>query len=108
MRDFMGLMKQAQAMQEKMQEMQAEMEQLEVEGEAGGGMVRVAMSAKGQLRSVTIDPQLLKPEEREILEDLIVTAHGDARKKAERLLEEKMRGMASGLGLPPGMKLPFG
>lgn len=108
MRDMMGLMKQAQAMQEKMQEMQAEMERLEVEGEAGGGMVRVMLSAKGKLKAVTIDDQLLKPEEREILEDLIVTAHEDARKKAERLMEERMRGMASGLGLPPGLKLPFG
>lgn len=108
MRDMMGLMKQAQAMQEKMQEMQAEMERLEVEGQAGGGMVRVTLSAKGHLRSIAIDDQLLKPGEREILEDLIVTAHDDARKKAERLMEEKMRGMASGLGLPPGLKLPFG
>jgi DNA-binding YbaB/EbfC family protein len=108
MRDMLGMMKQAQAMQEKMQEMQAELERLEVEGEAGGGMVRVTSSAKGQLKAISIDDQLLKPEEREILEDLIVTAHDDARKKAERLVEEKMRGMASGLGLPPGLKLPFG
>ncbi len=108
MADMMGLMKQAQAMQEKMQEMQAEMERLEVEGQSGGGMVRVTLSAKGQLRAITIDDQLLKPDEREILEDLIVTAHDDARKKAERLVEEKMRGMAAGLGLPPGLKLPFG
>jgi DNA-binding YbaB/EbfC family protein len=108
MRDLMGMMKQAQAMQEKMQEMQAEMERLEVEGQAGGGLVRVTLTAKGQLKRIMIDDQLLKPEEREILEDLIVTAHDDARKKAERLMEEKMRGMASGLGLPPGLKLPFG
>lgn len=108
MRDMMGLMQQAQAMQAKMQEMQAEMEKLEVEGQAGGGMVRVMLSAKGQLKSISIDDQLLKPGEREILEDLVVTAHDDARKKAERLMEEKMRGMASSLGLPAGMKLPFG
>jgi DNA-binding YbaB/EbfC family protein len=108
MRDLMGIMKQAQAMQEKMQEMQAELERLEVFGEAGGGLVRVTLSAKGQLKGITIDDQLLKPEEREILEDLVVTAHDDARKKAERLMEEKMRGMAAGLDLPPGLKLPFG
>jgi DNA-binding YbaB/EbfC family protein len=108
MRDFMGLMKQAQAMQEKMQEIQAELEKLEVEGQAGAGMVRVTLSVKGQLKNIHIDEQLLKPTEREILEDLVVTAHDDARKKAERLMEEKMRVMASGLGLPAGLKLPFG
>ena len=107
MRDMLGLMKQAQAMQEKIQAMQAEMERLEVEGQSGGGMVRVTLSAKGQLRNVTIDDQLLKQEEKQILEDLIVTAHEDARKKAERLMEEKMQGMTAGLALPPGMKLPF-
>ena len=81
MRDMLGLMKQAQAMQEKIQAMQAEMERLEVEGQSGGGMVRVTLSAKGQLSNVAIDDQLLKPEEKQILEDLIVTAHEDARKK---------------------------
>lgn len=107
MRDMLGLMKQAQAMQEKIQAMQAEMDRLEVEGQSGGGMVRVTLSAKGQLRNVAIDDQLLKPEEKQILEDLIVTAHEDARKKAERLMEEKMQGVTAGLALPPGMKLPF-
>jgi DNA-binding YbaB/EbfC family protein len=107
MRDMLGLMKQAQAMQEKIQAIQAEMERLEVEGQSGGGMVRVTLSAKGQLRNVVIDDQLLKPAEKQILEDLIVTAHEDARKKAERLMEEKMQGMTAGLALPPGMKLPF-
>ncbi len=107
MRDMLGLMKQAQAMQEKIQAMQAEMERRVVEGQSGGGMVRVTLSAKGQLRNVTIDDQLLKQEEKQILEDLIVTAHEDARKKAERLMEEKMQGMTAGLALPPGMKLPF-
>ncbi|VTZ22591.1 conserved hypothetical protein [Methylocella tundrae] len=94
-------------MQEKIQEMQAEMERLEVEGQSGGGMVRVTLSAKGQLRNVAIDDQLMKAEEKQILEDLIITAHEDARKKAERLMEEKMQGMTAGLSLPPGMKLPF-
>jgi hypothetical protein len=107
MRDMLGLMKQAQVMQEKMQEMQAEMERLEVEGQSGGGMVLVTLSAKGQLKSISIDDQLLKADEKEVLEDLIVTAHEDARKKAERLLEEKMKGVTSGLALPPGLKLPF-
>lgn len=107
MRDVMGLMKQAQAMQAKMQDMQAEMERLEVEGVSGGGMVRVTLTAKGAMRGVAIDPSLLKADDKEIVEDLIVTAHEDARKKAERLMEEKMKAITAGLPLPPGMKLPF-
>lgn len=107
MRDMMGLMKQAQAMQEKMQELQAELERLEVEGQSGGGMVTVTLGVKGQLRAIKIDDQLLKPEEKEILEDLILTAHDDARKKADRVMEERMKGMTAGLPLPPGLKLPF-
>lgn len=107
MRDMMGLMKQAQAMQEKMQALQAELERIEVEGQAGGGMVTVTLGAKGHLRAIKIDDQLLTPNEKEILEDLIVTAHEDARKKAERIMEEKMKGMTAGLPLPPGLKLPF-
>lgn len=108
MRDMIGLMKQAQAMQAKMQEMQAEMERIEVEGQAGGGMVRVTLTAKGQMKGLSIDEQLIKPDEKVILEDLIVVAHEDARKKAERIVEEKMKGMTAGLPLPPGMKLPLG
>jgi DNA-binding YbaB/EbfC family protein len=107
MRDMFGLMKQAQAMQEKIQEMQAEMERLEVEGEAGGGMVRVTLSVKGNLRNIAIDDQLLNANEKQILEDLILTAHEDARKKGERLMEEKMQAVTAGLSLPPGMKMPF-
>src|ERR1700756_3982540 len=93
MRDMLGLMKQAQAMQAKMQEMQAEMERTEVEGQAGGGMVRVTLTAKGQMKAVFIEDALLQPAEKEILEDLIVTAHEEARKKAERLMEDKMKAM---------------
>jgi nucleoid-associated protein EbfC len=107
MRDVLGLMKQAQAMQAKMQEMQAELERIEVEGQSGGGMVRVTLTAKGHMKALSIDDQLLKADDKVILEDLIVVAHEDARKKAERLLEEKMKGMTSGLALPPGMKLPI-
>ncbi|MDQ6869786.1 MAG: YbaB/EbfC family nucleoid-associated protein [Pseudomonadota bacterium] len=107
MPDMFGLMKQAQAMQAKMQEMHAELERIEVEGQAGGGMVRVTLTAKGQMRGLMIDDQLLKADEKVILEDLIVVAHEDARKKAERLMEEKMKGVTAGLALPPGMKLPF-
>lgn len=108
MKDIMGLMKKAQEMQARMQEMQAEMDNTEVEGQSGGGMVKVKLTAKGALRGVTIDPSLLKEDEAEILEDLIIAAHEDARKKAEALMEEKMKSMTAGLPLPPGMKLPFG
>lgn len=107
MKDLMGLMKSAQAMQTKMQDMQAELENVEVEGQSGAGLVRVTLTAKGQMKGIAIDPSLLKAEEAEILEDLIVTAHEDARKKAERLTEDKMREVTAGLPLPPGMKLPF-
>ncbi len=107
MKDLMGLMKSAQAMQGKMQEAQAELERLEVEGQSGAGLVRVTLTAKGQMKALAIDPSLLKADEGEILEDLIVTAHEDARRKAERLTEEKMRDVTAGLPLPPGMKLPF-
>ncbi len=105
MPDMMGLMKQAQAMQAKMQEMQAELERLEMEGQSGGGLVSVTLTAKGQMKGLSIDASLLTPNEKEILEDLILAAHEDARKKAERLVEEKMKAVTAGLPLPPGMKL---
>jgi len=101
------MMKQAQAMQAKMAEAQAELESLLVDGESGGGLVKLTLTAKGELRSITIDPSLLKPEEREILEDLIVSAHGQARAKADEALAEKMKAVTGGLQLPPGLKLPF-
>ena len=91
MKDLMGLMKQAQAMQAKMAEMQSELEQSEVQGQSGAGLVKVTLTAKGNMKAIAIDPSLLKGDEGEILEDLIVTAHEDARKKAERLMEEKMK-----------------
>ena len=105
--DFMGMMKQAQAMQAKMAAAQAELEIVEVEGEAGGGLVKLTLTAKGALKRLSIDPSLLKPEEAEILEDLIVTAHAQARARAEDVLAEKMKSVTGGLQLPPGMKLPF-
>ena len=103
----MGLMKQAQVMQAKMAEVQQELEALEVQGQAGGGLVSVTLTAKGTMRGIAIDDSLMKADEKEILEDLVVTAHEDARRKAERLTEEKMRDITAGLPLPPGMKLPF-
>jgi nucleoid-associated protein EbfC len=105
--DFMGMMKQAQAMQAKMAEAQAELESLMVDGESGGGLVKLTLSAKGALQSIAIDPSLLKPEEREILEDLIVSAHAQARARADEAMTEKMKAVTGGLQLPPGLKLPF-
>jgi DNA-binding YbaB/EbfC family protein len=107
MMDFMGLMKQAQQMQAKMAEAQLELEQTVVEGEAGGGLVKVVLTAKGAMKSVSIDASLLKPDEKEILQDLILTAHMQARAKAEEAMAEKMKALTGGLPLPPGLKLPF-
>jgi hypothetical protein len=107
MKDLMGLMKKAQEMQSKMADMQAELENVTVEGQSGAGMVKVVMTAKGALKSVSIDPTLIKPEEREMIEDLIVAAHEDARRKADATMSERMKAMTAGLPLPPGMKLPF-
>ncbi len=107
MKDIMGLMKQAQAMQAKMQDVQADMERTEVEGQSGGGLVKVILTAKGAMRGLFIDASLMKLEEKEMVEDLVLAAHEDARQKAERLMEEKMKSVTAGLALPPGMKLPF-
>jgi DNA-binding YbaB/EbfC family protein len=105
MADFLGLMKQAAELKSKMEALQTELDQTEVEGAAGGGMVKVSMSAKGELKTVAIDRSLMKAEEAEIVEDLLVAAHGDARRKAEALMQDKMKGLTGGLPLPPGLKL---
>jgi DNA-binding YbaB/EbfC family protein len=105
MADFLGLMKQATELKSKMEAMQAELDHVELEGTAGGGMVTVRLSAKGELKGVQIDPSLMKPDEKEIVEDLLVTAHADARRKAETLMQEKMKALTGGLPLPPGFKL---
>jgi len=105
MRDLMGIMKQAQAMQAKIEAMQAELDTVEVEGTAGGGMVTVKMTAKGALKTVSIDSSVLNPDEKEIVEDLIVAAVNDARAKAERTMQERMAEITRGLPLPPGLKL---
>jgi nucleoid-associated protein EbfC len=106
MADFLGMMKQAAQLQSKMQAMQDELGNVEVEGISGGGLVSVRMTAKMEVKGVKIDPSLLKPEEREIVEDLVVTALADARRKAEAAMQEKMQSLAGGLGLPPGMLGP--
>jgi DNA-binding YbaB/EbfC family protein len=107
MKDMFGMMKQAKELQSRMQAMQDEIAALTIDGSAGGGLVKVTVNGKSEVKSLSIDPSLVKPEEVEILEDLIVAALGDARAKAEAALADKMREMTGGLSLPPGMKLPF-
>jgi DNA-binding YbaB/EbfC family protein len=105
MPDFLGLMKQATELKSKMEAMQSELERLEVEGAAGGGLVTVTLSGKGDLRGVRLDDTLFKPDQKEIVEDLVVAAHADARRKLETMLQEKMQSLTGGLPLPPGLKL---
>ncbi len=105
MKDIMGLMKQAQGLQQKMADMQAELASIEVEGASGGGMVKVVATAKGEVKSVSIDPSLMAADEREILEDLIVAALNDVRARAERVTQQRMEEVTRGLPLPPGLKL---
>jgi nucleoid-associated protein EbfC len=105
MADFLGLMKQAAQLQAKMATLQQELENTEVEGNAGGGVVAVKLTAKGELRAVAIDPSLLTPDDKAMIEDLLIAAHADARRKAETLLQEKMEQLTGGLPLPPGLKL---
>lgn len=107
MKNLAGLMKQAQQMQDRMQEMQAKMEGLEVEGASGAGLVTVTLNGKGELRRIKIDPKLADPADVEMLEDLIIAAHRDAKGKAETMMQAEMQKVTGGLQLPPGMKLPF-
>jgi nucleoid-associated protein EbfC len=105
MKDLMGIMKQVQDMQARMQQLQEELGSIEIEGKAGAGLVSIVMSGKGEIKRVKIDPSLMKPEEAEILEDLIVAASADAKSKVEARMQEKMSEVTGGLPLPPGMKL---
>lgn len=107
MKNLGGLMKQAQQMQQKMAEMQARMEDMEITGAAGGGMVQITLSGKGDMRRVTIDPAAVDPDDSGILEDLVLAAHNDARQKVERAMQEEMQKVTGGLNLPAGMTLPF-
>jgi DNA-binding YbaB/EbfC family protein len=105
MKDLMGMLKQAQDLQARVEKMQEELSRLEVEGQAGAGLVKVTLNGKGEMRRLKIDPALLKPEEAEILEDLIVAGYQDAKGKVEAMLQSKMQEMTGGLPLPPGLKL---
>ncbi|AVF03038.1 MULTISPECIES: YbaB/EbfC family nucleoid-associated protein [Devosia] len=107
MKDIMGMMKAAGEMKAKMEAMQAELADLVVEGNSGGGMVAVALTGKGDMRGLKIDPSLLKPEDAEMVEDLIIAAFNDAKGKSEAEAQRKMAEVTAGLPIPPGMKLPF-
>jgi DNA-binding YbaB/EbfC family protein len=107
MKDLLGLMGKAKEMQQKFQAMQDEIASLEATGQAGGGLVEVTLSGKFEMKALRIDPSLAKPDEAEILEDLVLAAHNEARGKVERLMAEKTQALTAGLPLPPGMKLPF-
>ena len=107
MKNLAGRMKQASQMQSKMAEMQAKLDATEVEGESGAGMVRITLTGKSDLKRMTIDPKLLDPAEAEMLEDLIVAAHADAKRKVEAIMADEMKNATGGLELPGGMKLPF-
>ncbi len=101
-----GLMKQAQQMQENMRKMQEQLAQVEVEGQSGAGLVKVVMTCKHDVKRIAIDPSLVG-DDKDMLEDLVAAAVNDAVRKVEATVQEKMAGLTAGLGLPPGMKLPF-
>lgn len=105
MKDIMKMLGQFQQIQDRMKKVQEELQSLEIEGQAGAGLVKVTLNGKSDMRRVSIDKSLLKPEDAEILEDLIVAAHQDARAKVETTMQAKMQEVAGGLPLPPGLKL---
>ncbi|CUX37528.1 YbaB/EbfC family nucleoid-associated protein [Rhizobium oryzihabitans] len=107
MRDIMGMMGKVKEMQAKMEKLQADIAALEVEGKSGGGLVTVKLNGKGSMLGLKIDPSLFKEDDVEILEDLIVAAHNDAKERAEAITAEKTKEITAGLPIPPGMKLPF-
>jgi DNA-binding YbaB/EbfC family protein len=107
MRDLMGMLGKAKEMQAKFQAMQDEIATIEADGQAGGGLVRVTLTGKLEMKALKIDPSLFKEEQVEILEDLLLAAHNDAKAKVETLMQEKTKELTAGLPIPPGMKLPF-
>jgi DNA-binding YbaB/EbfC family protein len=107
MKNLAGMMKAATQMQAKMAEMQAKVEAMEITGESGAGMVRITLAGKGDMKRVQIDPKLIDPAEAEMLEDLLVSAHADAKKKLDAMMADEMAKVTGGLQLPEGMKLPF-
>lgn len=107
MKNLADIMKQVQSMQSRMGDMQTKLEGLSVTGQSGGGLVKVTMSGKGTVTGIDIDASLMKADEKDILEDLLVAAHTDAKGKAEALAADEMKALTGGLPLPPGLKLPF-
>ncbi|WP_180900151.1 YbaB/EbfC family nucleoid-associated protein [Martelella soudanensis] len=107
MRDLMGMMGKVKEMQAKMEQLQEDIAAARVEGVSGGGMVTVEMTGKGELLSIKIDPTLLSGDDAEMLEDLIVAAHRDAKDRADEKAQEMTQEITAGLPIPPGMKLPF-
>lgn len=107
MKDLLGMMSKAREMQAKFQTMQEEIAAIEASGQAGGGLVQVVLSGKFEMRSLKIDPSLFKEDDVEVLEDLILAAHNDAKAKVEALMQQKTQELTAGLPIPPGMKLPF-
>ena len=107
MKNLAGLMKQAQQMQSKMEEMQSKLEAMELEGEAGAGLVKITLNGKGNMRRIKIDPKLVDPSDVEMLEDLIIAAHANARQKLDAATAAELEKVTGGMQVPPGMKLPF-
>jgi DNA-binding YbaB/EbfC family protein len=107
MKNLGDMMKQVQAMQSRMAEMQAKLEQATVTGQSGGGLVKVTLSGKGVMTALAIDSSLMNADEKDILEDLILAAHTDAKNKSEAMMAEEMKSVTGGVPLPPGFKLPF-
>ena len=105
MRDLMGMMKQAQELQARFQKMQEQLSEMEIDGQSGAGLVQVTLNGKGEMRRLKIDPSLMKPDEAEILEDLIIAGFQDAKAKGEASMQSKMQELTGGLPLPPGLKL---
>ena len=107
MKDLMGMMSKAREMQSKLQEMQEQMANTEAEGKSGGDLVTVTLNGKGEMRGLNIDPSLFKEDDVEVLEDLVITAHNDAKQRIDAIMQEKTSELTAGLPIPPGMKLPF-
>jgi len=107
MKNLGEMMKQVQVMQSRMAEVQAKLDAATVTGQSGGGLVSVTLNGKGAMTALAIDVSLLKTEEKEIVEDLVIAAHGEAKRKVEAMLAEEMKSVTGGLPLPPGLQLPF-
>ena len=107
MKDIMGMMKQAKAMQDKMQSLQQEIADITATGRSGGGLVSVTLNGRTEMTALAVDPSLAKPDETDILEDLVIAAHADAKTKLDAIIQEKTQALTAGLQLPGGMKLPF-